>query len=432
MRLAGLFVADTHIKTTNSRITFALKGVTVDITAKKIVVDNQEYDLPTGIEPLGEDGLFLVDWNLIEIAKELTSDEKFRFFNPRHLGQYEIDNNKKVESFLGQGFDKETMTILMADIVANGMEYPFIAYFIIEKGQIKVRINDGERRWRCLDRIIEKNEKVWCRQHEQFLPAKEVYAKVICRVKCMTEEEAMKRACMVSETAVKWGDGALARLVQAFYKKGKTDEEICAILSKSKNWLAETASLNDLDEYCFSFLLSNKINRKVALDLVKIKDVKTRQTWLSEAWKNALEEHAKLQIKNEKLLENAETNQDVKDSEVEEAKTKGSSTTVIAEKETEAVEAGEKTKRRKEAKAASAKPPIIKSKNLRRAAGGLLDSALRPLKIKKKLEAVEAMIEKKDTSLVDMKVLLTLKHAYKCILEGEEDIMVVLDILKKL
>lgn len=394
---------------------------------KKLVIGSEEHDLPEGIAPLGEDGLYLVDWNLVEIAKEPKKGEKFEFFNPRHLGQYEVDAHAdRVEVFLGQGFGREEMHELMDDIVQNGLNYPFLCYpFLTEDGKIKVRIHDGERRWRCIDRLIEKKEKVFSTRNNQYLAAGEVYASVICRVSPMTEEEAFMRACAVSETAVKWGDGANARLVKTLYDMGKKDEEICKLLNKSKQWLAETYSLNELDDYCFSFLLSNRINRKVALDLAKVKDVKLRCAWLDGAWKDALDNHAALEAKNEKMLQKAEANEELAQAEVEEAKDKGAAPEEIEALQEAAAEATEKTQKRKQIKAASAKP-MAKSKNLRKSAGGLLSNALRPPKIKKKLEAVEDMIEKNDNSLVDLKILQVLKIAYQAILDGEEDVKIVL------
>lgn len=398
----------------------------MDASVKKIVINNQEYDLPEGISVVSDDGIYRVDWNLLEIAKEIGEGEKeFRFFNPRHLGQYEVDqDSENVEVFLGQGFSKAEMRELLTDMKNVGQKYELQAYFIIRAdGKIMVRVHDGERRYRCIERMRDDNLSVFSQQYNKHLPAKEVYAQVLCRIECMTEEEAFMRAVAISETNIKWGDGANARLVKTLYERGKKDEEICKLLNKSKPWLAETCSLNELDDYCFNFLLANLMNRKVGLDLVKIKDVEVRQAWLKGAWRDALENHAKLQIKNEKLLEKAEANEELAQAEVEEAKVKGESSEMVTGLEVVASEAGEKTKKRQQIKAASAKP-MVKSKNLRKASGFL--NACRPAKIKKKLDAVEEMLEKNDTSLASREKLETLKIAYQCILDGEDDINIVL------
>ena len=396
-----------------------------EVKDTKIVINGKEYEYPEGITPLGEDGLFFVDWNIVGIAKELSDKEKkFRFFNPRHLGQYASDKDGKTEAFFGQGFGKDEMKELMTNIIDKGLEYPLLCYFILEGETIKVRVHDGERRYRCLDRMINKDVKVWSRQQKQFASAKEVYEKVICRIDNMTEEEAFMQACAISETAVKWGDGANARLVKTLYDQGKKDEEICKILNKSKQWLAETCRLNELDEFCFNFLLANKINRKVALDLVTIKDVDSRQQWLKEAWKDAIETHETVNTKNDKVLEKAESAEELAEAVLEEAKLKGESEetlAVLAEAVTAAAEKT-KTKTRKTIQASSARP-VVKSKNLHRAAGGIFNNALRAPKIKKNLQTVNEMIEKNDTTSLDVKTLTVVKTVLQCILNGEEDII---------
>ena len=398
----------------------------MDHVAKKAVIDGKDYDLPKGVTALSEDGLFLVDWSLIEVAKEVTEEEflaneNFSFFNPRHLGQYETEKGDSVEVHLGQGFDKEHMRELLGDISKNGLDYPLLGYWVAKDDQIKVRVNDGERRWLCLNRLIEKNDQVWSAEHASLMPAKEVYSKILCRVKSMTEEEAMERACTVSETSVKWGDAAVARFIKLLYKKGGDDDKLCKMFNKGKLWLADTCSLNELDEFCFSFLLAGKINRKVALDLIKIKDVKTRQNWLKAAWKDVIEGQEKTKHKNEKLLEKAENKEALAEAELEVAKSNDESEEEIADLQEEVDKAAVKTKKRKQASAASARP-VVKSANLRRASNGLLNNALRAPKIKKQLKSVEEMIENKDESVVDLKTLRIVATAYQCILDGEEDV----------
>ena len=115
---------------------------------QKVAVQDQEFDLPEGVRTVSDDGLYAVDWDLIEIAKEPQEGEnptEFEFFNPRHLGQYQKEDK---EVFLGQGFDKESMKTLMNDIAKNGLDYPLLGYWIQKDGAVKVRVNDGERRWR--------------------------------------------------------------------------------------------------------------------------------------------------------------------------------------------------------------------------------------------------------------------------------------------
>jgi hypothetical protein len=63
---------------------------------------------------------------------------------------------------------------------------------------------------------------------------------------------------------------------------------------------------------------------------------------------------------------------------------------------------------------------MVKSPNLRRASGGLLNNALRPPKIKKQLATVQDLIDKNDITTVDMRTLEVLKVAYTGILDGDD------------
>jgi hypothetical protein len=60
---------------------------------------------------------------------------------------------------------------------------------------------------------------------------------------------------------------------------------------------------------------------------------------------------------------------------------------------------------------------------LRRAAGGVFNNSLRGPKIKKNLLVVNEMIEKNDTTSLDVKTLTIAKTILQCILDGEEDII---------
>lgn len=388
------------------------------------IVDNKEYEIPEGIEPISDDGLYSVKWDLIEIADELSDDKDLKFFNPRHLGQYEIKHDDgNVEVFLGQGFDKASMVELMQDITNKGLEIPLICRWI-HKGQVKPQVNDGERRWRCIDRLREKNEKVYDPRDGNFRSAREVYDKIICRIRPMTDEEALQRAAAVTDMAVKWGDAALARYVKTLYERGFSDEKVCALLNKGPQWVAETNRLNELDDFSFNFLLSGQINRKVALDLVKITDVARRKEWLTDAWQRAVTKHKQEQEKLEVQVEKAEANAILATAELEEAKLNNEAPEVVQELEQGVVEAETKVAQRKKAKAASARP-LIKSKQMREAAGGVFKNALRAPKIERQLKVVKDLIDGNTTDF-NMQALKTVAACYEAILEGNDDIMSVL------
>lgn len=388
----------------------------------KATVNGVEYEIPEGIEQITEDGLFLVDFNLIQRANEV--EEKF--FNPRHLGSFDYkDDNGNDKKFLGQGFGAEDMKGLMTDISKNGLDYPLLCRWIHKDGEVQVQVYDGERRQRAIERLIDDSPDVWSIEHNDFRPAKEVYAKVPCRIKIMSDEEAMSRACLVSETAVKWGDAALARLIQKEYERGMTDDAICKMLNKSPQWVSETYSLTKLDEVCFTYLLQNKINRTVAKKLLKIEDIEVRQQKCIETYADAVFNHKATLQKVEKLVEKAEDKEDLVKAELIEAKVKGEAPEVIQKLEEKVAEVEEKVKQRKKARAASAQP-VGKSKNLRKAGAGTAKSVT-TAKVNKQLKVLRELVLKNDETYGSTNILKAIIASLEALVSGED----ITDALKK-
>lgn len=384
--------------------------------SKVAVVDGKEYDIPEGFTPLGEDGLFLADFDLLELAEEpdlleVGKEGDIQFFNPRHLGKSDE------EAVKGQGFNKEEMHELLNDIQHNGLEYHLCGFWTEKDGKVKVKINDGERRWRCVDRMRAKDDKAWSPSAQQFMSAKEVYERIPIKIKPMSQEEALMRACAVSETAVKWGDAAMARLIKALYAKGKGDEAVCKLVNKGPQWVAETYALNDLDDVCFNFLLTNKINRTVAKQLLKIEDVADRQRICEDAFKDAVANHTAVVAEAEVAVEKAEDKEELAKAELEEAKLNGADAETIEKLEQKIVEAGQKTKVKKQNKAASARP-MAKSKNLRAATGG--SKSMTASKISKQLSIVKTAVDSNDETNAPLATLKIAQVILNALLNGDD------------
>lgn len=388
--------------------------------SKVAVVDGKEFEIPEGFTPLGEDGLFLADFDLLELAEEpdlleVGKEGDIQFFNPRHLGKSEEDAVK------GQGFNKEEMHELLNDIQRNGLEYHLCGFWTEKDGKVKAKVNDGERRWRCVDRMRAKDEKVWSPSAQQFMSAKDVYAKIPIKIKPMSQEEALMRACAVSETAIKWGDAAMARLIKALYAKGKSDDAVCKLVNKGPQWVAETYSLNDLDDVCFSYLLNSKINRTVAKQLLKIADVTDRQRICADAFKDAVANHAadvdEAENAVEKAVEKAEDKEELARAELAEAKLNGADAEIIEKLEQKIVEAGEKIKTKKRNKAASAKP-MAKTKNLRNVTGG--SKSMTAAKMSKQLSRVKDLIDKNDETNAPIATLKVVQVVLSALLQGDD------------
>jgi hypothetical protein len=388
--------------------------------SKIAVVDGQEYEIPDGFTPVGEDGLFLVDFDLLELAEEpellkIGKDGDVQFFNPRRLGKIEEEGVKPKDwQQKGQGFNKEEMHDLLNDIQQNGLEYHLCGFWTKKDNKIKAKVNDGERRFRCLEHMRQHDEKVWSPKDQQFMSAKEAYAKIPIKVKPMSEEEALMRACMVSETAVKWGDAALARLVKMLYAAGKSDEAICKMVGKGKQWVAETYTLNDLDELCFSYLLNNKINRTVAKLLLKITDEQTRQQKCIDVFNHAVISNAAVIVEAEVAVEKAEDKVELAQAELEEAKLNGASAETIEELEKKILKAAAKVKVRKQGRAASARSPMAKSKDFN------FVKAMTVAKVNKQLTGIKELIEKNDETYATVSTLKVVQVVLNALLSGAD------------
>lgn len=382
----------------------------------KAVIGDKEYEIPEGVTQISEDGLYLVDFNLVALADDMDMD----FFNPRHLGNYENDG----KTFLGQGFNAEDMKELLNDISVAGLDYPLLTRWILKDDVVKLQVYDGERRWRCVDRLIEQDTKVWSTEHQTMLPAKEVYKYIPCRIKGMSDDEAMQRACAVSQTAVKWGDAALARLIKKEYERGKDDAAICKLLNKGSQWVRETNMLNDLDEFCFNYLLQGKVNRAVAKKLLKIEDIEERKRLCELTYTDAVMSYATTVQKAEVALEKSEDKEELVEAELEEAKLNNASPEELEELEADVQAAKEKTQKRKQNKAASARP-MGKSKNLRNAGNG--SKSVTSAKVNKQLKVIKELIEKNDETYGPINILKAIVASLEALIAGED----IMEALKK-
>ncbi len=390
-----------------------------------------DMTVPEGVDLLPEqDDLYSTKFNLLRLSPEEACDNsQYTFVNPRRDG--------------GKGFDKCDMQELYADIQEEGLMFPPICRWVLDDGQLVIQVLDGERRWKCITRLIEKNEKCWSRLHRKWMPAQEVYKQIPCRILTGNDKEALKVAFMVSDRAVAWGEGATAKLIKKLRKCGADDEEILALTKKSGQWLREMDKICTLDEETFRYLVENKINRAVALKLAEVSDLGRRHLYLTATYEDAVEHHQEEQARAESNLARAEEKLEQADALVAEAEEK-EDTILLSEAQHRLKEAQEK-KEEKEREAKEAQQPRGKTANLRRGAQAVAEDdektgtdvadapipTLRPGKIRKQLETVEALIAKGglDTDGKETLPIMTLHSivaCYKAILNGDEDIMKVI------
>jgi len=391
----------------------------------KIVLQSKEYEIPSGVTLVDGD-LYSIPFGLISVAEsdlEESAGTQYQWSNPRYFGQ--------AEGSLGSGFSKEDMDELADSIKEEGLLCPLICRWKTDSGELEVEILDGERRWRSVDRLIKKNEKVWSRAEKKWLSAKQVFDTVLCTITTGNDKEALRVAFAVSDRAVGWGDGATAKLVKKLRKCKCNDEEILEITKKTPPWLKEMDQICALDELTFSYLIGAKINRALALRLSKIKDLKSRHHWLHACYEDAVVHQKEIYAQAEMELEKAELKEELAEATLAEVKFNNDEESV-AEAEQELAEAVNRVEE-KQQKKKKASRPIAKTKNLDRVASeegeGDLVKPLSPRKIKLQLKSINTLIQsdgKNDDVEVDLPVLYGIQACYNAILKGEDDVLPVL------
>ncbi len=392
----------------------------------KISIDGQEQEVPEGVEAVGEEDLYYVPFDLIIVAEEdVDEDSNYHWSNPRKYTQGE-----------GKGFGKQDMEELYADIKEEGLMCPLICRWVKKEEGVRVQVLDGERRYRSLLKQQQKNEKVWSRRSRAWMSALDVHAKIPCRIITGNDKEALKIAFMVSDRSVAWGEGATAKLVRKLRKCRCNDEEILELTKKSGQWLREMDRICELDELTFGYLTDAKINRALALKLADVKEMDRRHKYLHAAYDDAVSNHQEVVNKADEELLKAEEKEEVAEAEVEEAK--GGDKEVLEQAETTLADAKEKTEQKRRQRAEASRPRA-KTANLRNATtkmseegeevGDDVAQPLRPGKIKKQYELIEALIKNEGKiegtakEVWPINVLQLVLACYKAIMHGEEDII---------
>lgn len=396
-------------------------------SALKVQVNGEEKIIPAGVELLGEVDLYSANFSLLQLPEPEEADmEVYTWSNPRRTGQTEE----------GAGLGKMDMEELLTDIKEEGLMSPLICRWIIkDEGNLIIQVLDGERRWRCIDKLVSTSEKVWCRGQKKWRPATEVYKTVPCRIVTGNDKEALKIAFMVSDRSINWGEAAVAKLIRRLRNCGCGDEEILETTKKSAQWLREQDRICALDDLTFSYLTDGKINRAFALRLTEIDDQDRRHQHLRAAYDDALTCYKQEIQKAEDDLEKAVEKEEYAEAELDEAVAKGQDTTEV---ETKLGEAQARTTQKQQVRS-SVPRPKAKTPNHRRAVQKMAEEGddeatkcvgtiLSPGKIEKQLEVIQEAIvaggkDSEGRTILDVAKLKACEVCYKAIIHGDEDVI---------
>jgi len=240
--------------------------------------------------------LYRVKADLIKVADIELDATNGEFHNPRCTL---IDGVPT-----GRGLSKVEMDELREAIRTEGLQNPPTLRGKSNLGSSPLIVLNGERRFRCITKLRKDNAQCFDPADGTYKPARELYDYIDARILINIDDKtAYKHAFSGNERAVDIGEGATVALIRQWRKFGWKDEDIMTITGKSITWLRDTDLLISLDETSFNALHSEEINRTVALQLAKVKDVKDRHGRLAEARRFANERMLSLQQKVEKDLD---------------------------------------------------------------------------------------------------------------------------------
>lgn len=376
-----------------------------------------------GITHISDD-LYKVPLSIIQLtAPGFAGVTDLEFRNPRHA----LDDGK----LKAHGFDKVSMDELRESIRTEGLENPLICR-VIQNGDSEpvIQLVAGERRKRCLDKLVKGNEDCYDPADGEFKAAKDVHKTVLCRVRLLDDEDSFKLAFGENDRAVGIGEGATLALIRHLRNCNASDEQLQRITGKSITWVRDTDTLLSLDDTTFAAVCNDEVNRTVALTLAKINDVEERLERLKNAQAYVQRRIEKVKIKVVKEVKEAEQEEEIASADM-----------TLAEHMDEDVDAAQavaaKAKRkaaakRKKAEELEGKKLQVTSKDLR-ASATKEEDGVKPLTFKKIQkswkEPIAALIRRKfkdeegDVVEVDSEDVYFLKLICEKIEAGERDPM---------
>lgn len=254
--------------------------------------------------------LYEVDFDSVIVADPgFGKDSDVKFHNPR----FSLGTKDAV------GLDRESMNELKESIRSQGLFNPLVCRQVDDS----IILVAGERRYRAIASLIQKNELCFDPGTDKMVPAKELYGKIQCRIRKLNDIEALTEAFAENDRAKNIGEGATVGFVKYLRNHGCDSETILAITGKSISWLADTDLLVGLDEKTFESLAKNEINRSAALELVKIEDIEERVSRLEDARQRLNARIGKLKASATKALQKAKQKVELAEAEADVAKIVG-------------------------------------------------------------------------------------------------------------
>lgn len=170
------------------------------------------------------------------------------------------------QKLVGRGLSKEDMSDLRERIRTEGLLHtPMLRWH--DNG---VQIVMGERRIRCLIKLVHENADCFDRESGQYVKAKDLYGTIACEIHDLDDRQAYKLSFSETESVKLFGDGSRIAAISYFRVCGEDDKSIISITGLGPEWLRQTDKLTSLGKECFAALCNEEMNLQVAQKLLEL------------------------------------------------------------------------------------------------------------------------------------------------------------------
>lgn len=334
---------------------------------------------------------------IVTADMEIDSENKEAVFrNPRSMILHQGGKITQV-----CGFSKSEMEELRENIKTDGLNHPLTCRWVHRENHdqyvdpdsyenqdelseiIRVQVVNGDRRLRCIEKLIKSKANVFSHELNDVAPAAEVYEFIDCIVLTMDPLTAFRYSYNGNDKTSPMGPTADVVNVRRWRQWGWTDEQILNVSGRKSSWLKDMDDLNQyLDETTFQSLANNEINLSIAKSLTRIENLEERLERLEQVKIEAIK---RVTAKKEKLqseLEAAERRRELAEAEIAVAEHIGDD-----EGKAEAEEKKQRAEERRdeieqEKGKLEVQPPKANSRDLDKTTGTSTSSEANPVELK--------------------------------------------------
>ncbi len=207
-----------------------------------------------------------------------------------------------------KGLDQNEMNALRDAICERGLEASIIVTEDVKtKDGMTYKVVAGERRYRCISRLVAENKECYDPTDGQNRTAHEIYVErgVECKVRNF-KTEVEKKIVAIQENVLHEpiNDFEMLNQLEWLAKNGVVQQtEQAKIMSRCEGWVSQSWSLLEKKEIVDS-IRKGKITRTAALNFIAVDDDKIPAV-LDDAWNKAVEAKNSKIEKSEKEKEEA-------------------------------------------------------------------------------------------------------------------------------